>query len=238
MKSLLMILDGWGIGNNDKANAIYSTSTPHWDNILNTYPHSQLQASGENVGLPDGQMGNSEVGHLNIGAGRVVYQDLVKINNAIKDGSIRQNPEIIAAYTTAQHQGKRLHIMGLTSDGGVHSSLEHLFALLDIAKDYQLQGKTFVHCFMDGRDVPPSSGADYVRDLYALASVRCDVRLGPFDERGGRQQTIVDVHDQIKDLLRHEARGKAMDAYVAELREKATIQYKEAKHECTCGHHH
>ena len=127
-----MILDGWGIGQQTAANAIYSTSTPHWTEILNRYPHSQLQASGENVGLPDGQMGNSEVGHLNIGAGRVVYQDLVKINRACKDGSIRQNPEIVSAFSRAQEQGRRLHIMGLVSDGGVHSSLEHLFYLLDI----------------------------------------------------------------------------------------------------------
>ena len=134
-KTLLMILDGWGIGEKTTANAIYSTSTPHWNAILDTYPHSQLQASGENVGLPDGQMGNSEVGHLNIGAGRVVYQDLVKINRACKDGSIRQNPEIISAFSKAQEQGRRLHIMGLTSNGGVHSSLEHLFYLLDIAKE-------------------------------------------------------------------------------------------------------
>ncbi len=173
MKILLMILDGWGIGAKRKANAIYSTSTPHWDHILNTYPNSQLQASGENVGLPDGQMGNSEVGHLNIGAGRIVYQDLVKINNAVKDGSIRKNPEIISAFTTAQQQGKRLHIMGLTSDGGVHSSLEHLFALLDIAKEYGLQGRTFVHCFMDGRDTDPRSGIGFIDRLEQHMAQSC-----------------------------------------------------------------
>ena len=173
MKTLLMILDGWGIGEHNRSNAIYSTSTPHWSNILNTYPHSQLQASGENVGLPDGQMGNSEVGHLNIGAGRIVYQDLVKINNAIKDGSIRRNPEIISAFSTAQQQGKRLHIMGLTSDGGVHSSLEHLFALLDIAAEYNLQGKTFVHCFMDGRDTDPRSGIGFIDRLELHMTQSC-----------------------------------------------------------------
>ena len=160
-KALLMILDGWGIGEHTKANAIYSTNTPHWTALLEKYPHSQLQASGENVGLPDGQMGNSEVGHLNIGAGRIVYQDLVKINRAIKDGSIRRNPEIVAAYERAKTTGKNLHIMGLVSDGGVHSSLEHLFCLLDIAKDYGLQGRTFVHCFMDGRDTDPHSGLGF-----------------------------------------------------------------------------
>ena len=112
-KALLMILDGWGIGNKSQADAISVTPTPHWDALLAKYPHSQLQASGENVGLPDGQMGNSEVGHLNIGAGRVVYQDLVKINRSIRDNSIMQNPEIVAAYQAAQAAGKKLHLMGL-----------------------------------------------------------------------------------------------------------------------------
>ncbi len=164
-KALLMILDGWGIGEKTKANAIWSTNTPHWTALVENYPHSQLQASGENVGLPDGQMGNSEVGHLNIGAGRVVYQDLVKINRAIKDGSIRTNPEIVSAYKTTQQNGKKLHIMGLTSDGGVHSSLKHLFCLLDIAKEYGLEGRTFVHCFMDGRDTDPRSGIGFIDQL-------------------------------------------------------------------------
>ena len=128
-KALLMILDGWGIGDKGKGDVISNTPTPYLDYLNATCSHSQLQASGENVGLPDGQMGNSEVGHLNIGAGRVVYQDLVKINRACKDGSILQNPEIVSAYTYAQKTGKKLHLMGLTSDGGVHSSLDHLYQL-------------------------------------------------------------------------------------------------------------
>ncbi|MCQ2324693.1 MAG: 2,3-bisphosphoglycerate-independent phosphoglycerate mutase [Paludibacteraceae bacterium] len=164
-KALLMILDGWGIGKPEAANAIYSTPTPHWDKLLATYPHSQLQASGENVGLPDGQMGNSEVGHLNIGAGRVVYQDLVKINRACRDGSIFRNPEIVAAYENVQKSGKKLHIMGLTSNGGVHSSFDHLFYLTEIAKEYGLEGRTFVHCFMDGRDTDPKSGLGFIDQL-------------------------------------------------------------------------
>ena len=164
-KALLMILDGWGIGHKDRADAIFSTSTPHWDALLEKYPHSQLQASGENVGLPDGQMGNSEVGHLNIGAGRVVYQDLVKINRACKDGSILSNPEIQSAFGYAKQSGKALHIMGLTSDGGVHSSLDHLFFLCQIAAQYGLQGRTFIHCFMDGRDTDPHSGIGFIDSL-------------------------------------------------------------------------
>lgn len=117
-KALLMILDGWGIGNHSHADVIYNTPTPYWDYLLKTYPHSQLQASGENVGLPDGQMGNSEVGHLNIGAGRIVYQDLVKINKACADNSILQNKEIVSAFSYARDNGKNIHFMGLTSNEG------------------------------------------------------------------------------------------------------------------------
>lgn len=170
-KALLMILDGWGLGDHTKSDAISSTSTPHWDALLNKYPHSQLEACGESVGLPDGQMGNSEVGHLNIGAGRVVYQDLVKINRACKDGSIRQNTEIVDAFTKAKESGKNLHIMGLTSNGGVHSSLDHLLYLLNIAKEYGLDGRTFVHCFMDGRDTDPKSGIGFIDKLEAHMAV-------------------------------------------------------------------
>ncbi|MCM1139593.1 MAG: 2,3-bisphosphoglycerate-independent phosphoglycerate mutase [Duncaniella sp.] len=165
-KALLMILDGWGIGNHSKSDVIYSTPTPYWDYLVDTYPHSQLQASGENVGLPDGQMGNSEVGHLNIGAGRVLYQDLVKINKACKDGSILENPEIVDAFTYARDHGKAIHFMGLTSNGGVHSSLDHLFALCDIAKHYGLE-KVYIHCFMDGRDTDPRSGKGFIEELEA-----------------------------------------------------------------------
>ena len=163
-KALLMILDGWGFGNQGKGDVIFNTPTPYWDYLMSTYPHSQLQASGENVGLPDGQMGNSEVGHLNIGAGRVVYQDLVKINRACADNSILQNKEIVAAYSYAKENGKNLHLMGLTSDGGVHSSLDHLFKLIDIAGEYGIEN-TYVHCFMDGRDTDPKSGASFIGQL-------------------------------------------------------------------------
>ena len=138
-KALLIILDGWGIGKHDHANAIYNTPHPYYDYLVKTYPNSQLQASGENVGLPDGQMGNSEVGHLNIGGGRIVYQDLVKINNAIKSGSILENTEIKRAFEYCATTGQAMHFMGLTSTGGVHSSLDHLFALCDIAKKYNLK---------------------------------------------------------------------------------------------------
>jgi 2,3-bisphosphoglycerate-independent phosphoglycerate mutase len=163
-KALLMILDGWGIGNHTKSDVISSTPTPYWDSLLVQYPHSQLQASGENVGLPDGQMGNSEVGHLNIGAGRVVYQDLVKINKAIADKSILENAQIKKAFEYAQKNNAAIHFMGLTSNGGVHSSLDHLFALCDIAKHYDLT-KVYLHCFMDGRDTDPRSGKGFIAQV-------------------------------------------------------------------------
>jgi len=163
-KALLVILDGWGFGDKTKRDVIYSTEPLYWNYLLKTYPYSQLQASGENVGLPDGQMGNSEVGHLNIGAGRVVYQDLVKINIAARDNSILENPEIKSAYSYAKANNKKIHILGLVSNGGVHSSLEHLFKLTDISKMYEID-QTFIHCFMDGRDTDPKSGAGFLREL-------------------------------------------------------------------------
>ena len=159
-----MILDGWGIGKHGVGDVIYNTPTPYLDYLCAVSPHAELQASGEDVGLPDGRMGNSEVGHLNIGAGRVVYQDLVKINRACKDGSILENPGIVAAYSYARDHGKKLHLMGLTSDGGVHSSLEHLFKLIEISKTYGLKD-TYVHCFMDGRDTDPKSGAGFIQQV-------------------------------------------------------------------------
>ena len=159
-----MILDGWGIGKHDKGDVIFNTPTPYLDLLNATSPHSQLMACGEDVGLPAGQMGNSEVGHLNIGAGRIVYQDLVKINKACQTGDILKNKEIVNAYSYAQKTGKKLHIMGLTSTGGVHSSLDHMFKLLEIGKEYGLKN-VFVHCFMDGRDTDPKSGKGFIADV-------------------------------------------------------------------------
>lgn len=163
-KALLIILDGYGIGDHKKDDAIFNTSTPYMDSLTKDYPHSQLLASGEDVGLPDGQMGNSEVGHLNIGAGRVVYQDLVKINRAIADGSFKANPEIVEAFSYARDHNVPVHFMGLTSAGGVHSSLEHLYALCDTAKSYDLD-KVYIHAFMDGRDTDPKSGAGFIQEV-------------------------------------------------------------------------
>src|SRR5690554_948590 len=163
-KTILVILDGWGYGDKSKSDAIANTPTPYFDSLVTNYPNSQLQASGENVGLPDGQMGNSEVGHLNIGAGRIVYQDLVKINLAIRDNSIAQNPELVKALAYAKEQGKQVHFLGLVSKGGVHSSQEHLYKLTDLATEAGI-AKVFVHAFMDGRDTDPKSGKGYMSEL-------------------------------------------------------------------------
>ena len=165
-KVLLMILDGWGIGNHSKGDVVYTANPQYINGLTQKYPHAELHTDGENVGLPDGQMGNSEVGHLNIGAGRIVYQDLVKINRACRDNSIMQNPEVVKAFEYAKTNGVNVHFMGLVSNGGVHSSLDHLLKLLDIAKAYGIEN-TFVHCFMDGRDTDPKSGKGFIEHLTA-----------------------------------------------------------------------
>ena len=159
-----MILDGWGIGDKSKSDVIYSMRPEYINAMTAQYPHAELKTDGENVGLPEGQMGNSEVGHLNIGAGRVVYQDLVKINRACRDNSILENKEIVKAFEYAKANGVSVHFMGLVSDGGVHSSLDHLFKLCDISKHYGIDN-TFVHCFMDGRDTDPRSGKGFIAAL-------------------------------------------------------------------------
>ena len=163
-KVLLMILDGWGEGRHDYSNAIWTQGTPHIDALREKYPSGHLQACGEFVGLPDGQMGNSEVGHMNLGAGRVVYQDLVKINIACREHKLLENPEIKAAYDYVKKSGKKLHLMGLTSHGGVHSSLDHVYEFLRVAKEEGLD-KVYVHAFMDGRDTDPRSGLGFVKEL-------------------------------------------------------------------------
>ena len=165
-KVLLMILDGWGEGNHTAADVIYTVKPEYISEMTAKYPHSLLRTDGENVGLPNGQMGNSEVGHLNIGAVRVVYQDLVKINRACADNSILQNPEVVAAFEYAKANGVNVHFMGLVSDGGVHSSIDHLYKLCDISKHYGIEN-TYVHCFMDGRDTDPKSGKGFIEALEA-----------------------------------------------------------------------
>lgn len=163
-KVILLILDGWGIGNKSKSDVIFNANTPYIDSLYTKYPHSQLLTCGENVGLPDGQMGNSEVGHLNIGAGRVVYQDLVRINKAIDDNSISKNQTLVDAFNYAKDKKVAVHFIGLVSDGGVHSLDKHLYKLCDLTKDYGLD-KVYIHALTDGRDVDPRSGLGFVQQL-------------------------------------------------------------------------
>jgi 2,3-bisphosphoglycerate-independent phosphoglycerate mutase len=163
-RAILLILDGWGIGDKSESDLIFSSETPVMDKLWAEYPASRLMAAGRHVGLPDGQMGNSEVGHLNIGAGRVVYQDLVKINLAIEDDSISENPVLTDALKYARDNGKAVHFLGLVSDGGVHSSDRHLYRLCDITRDYGLN-EVYIHAFTDGRDTDPRSGYGYIKNL-------------------------------------------------------------------------
>jgi 2,3-bisphosphoglycerate-independent phosphoglycerate mutase len=170
---LLMILDGWGINRNPDHNAVALAKTPNLTGLLADYPHVEIRTSGLAVGLPDGQMGNSEVGHLNIGAGRVVYQDLTRISKAIDDGDFFRNPVLLDCIAKTRASGGRLHLAGLLSDGGVHSHNSHLYALLNLAKQQGLRD-VFVHCLLDGRDTPPQSGADYLAQLEAeMARIGC-----------------------------------------------------------------
>jgi len=161
---LLLVLDGWGIRAQRDANAIAIAGTPNMDALMREYPWTEVDTSGLSVGLPEGQMGNSEVGHTNLGAGRIVYQDLVRINRAVEDGSFFQNDALLLACRRAKAAGGALHLMGLVSDGGVHSSQEHLYACLDLARREGV-ARCFVHAFMDGRDTPPRSGVGYMRAL-------------------------------------------------------------------------
>lgn len=163
-KVLLMILDGWGIATNPAVSAIDKAKTPFIDSLFGKYPHSKLEASGLAVGLPEGQMGNSEVGHMNIGAGRVVYQDLVKINLAVKNGELNEHPVLKEAFEKAKLNKKKVHFIGLVSDGGVHAHITHLKGLCDAAKFHGLE-HVFIHAFMDGRDTDPKGGVHYLEDL-------------------------------------------------------------------------
>lgn len=162
--TVLMILDGYGLNDKTEANAVAEAKTPVMDGLMKDYPFVKGYASGLSVGLPDGQMGNSEVGHLNMGAGRIVYQDLTKITKMIQDGDFFENPELLKACKNAKDNKSALHLYGLLSDGGVHSHISHLYGLLELAKKEGLE-KVYVHCFLDGRDTPPASGKGYVEEL-------------------------------------------------------------------------
>ena len=220
----LVILDGYGIGERNDGNAIWLAKTPVMDELLKTCPNTRLSASGLDVGLPDGQMGNSEVGHTNIGAGRVVFQDLPKITNAIADGSFFQNPAYIKAMDDAKANGGALHVVGLLSAGGVHSHITHIFAILDMAKQRGLE-KVYVHCFLDGRDVNPTSGAGFVEQLAekcaALGNAKIATIQGRFwgmdrDKRWERVQKGYDAIVRGKGVMASDPVQAVKDSYAAE----------------------
>ena len=217
-KTLLMILDGWGLGNGDKSDVISQVPTPKMDRLEKQYPSSRLFASGEDVGLPHGQMGNSEVGHLNIGAGRIVFQDLVKINRAVEQNTILENETLVRAFSYARDEAKQVHFMGLLSDGGVHSLDKHLYKLCDMTGDYGIEN-VFVHAFGDGRDTDPQSGKGYMANLtnhLATSNGKVASFIGRYYamDRDKRWERVKDAYD-----LLVEGKGTAATDIVSALQE-------------------
>lgn len=213
--TMLMILDGYGINENTKANAIAMANTPVMDKLIKQNPHTQIKTSGLDVGLPEGQMGNSEVGHTNIGAGRIVYQELTRITKSVEDGDFFSIPEFSEAIENCKKHNSKLHIMGLLSDGGVHSHNRHLYALLELAKRKGFED-VYVHCFMDGRDTPPASGESYIS---ALEEKMAEKGVGKIASISGRFYAM----DRDK---RWERLKKAYDAIVNGVGEKANSAAK------------
>ena len=209
-KVLLMILDGWGIATNKAVSAIDQAKTPFINSLYTRYPHSKLEASGLAVGLPVGQMGNSEVGHMNIGAGRVVYQDLVRINKAIEEKELDNNAVLMDAFSYARKNNKRVHFMGLVSDGGVHSHINHLKGLITIASNYGVEN-LFIHAFTDGRDTDPKGGMDYLQDL-----------TGHLKKTGGKLASIIGRYYAMDRDKRWERVKLAYDLLVNGVGEKTT----------------
>ena len=200
---MLIILDGWGIATNPEVSAINSANTPFMDQSWGRYPHSKLNASGLAVGLPAGQMGNSEVGHMNIGAGRIVYQDLVKVNKAVEDGSLGRNSTLQSAFDYVKKSGKKLHFIGLVSDGGVHSHIDHIKSLCELAQNNGLSDRIRVHAFTDGRDTDPQNGIKYMTDLQQF-----------FNSRGGNLASVIGRYYAMDRDQRWERVRKAYDALV------------------------
>ena len=163
-KVILLILDGWGITQDPKVSAIFNAKTPYINSLYDSYPSSELRTDGEHVGLPEGQMGNSEVGHMNLGAGRIVYQNLAKINIAVKEGKLSKEEELLNAFKYARDHQKNVHLLGLVSNGGIHSHIDHVKGILSAANDYEVKN-VFLHAFTDGRDCDPKSGAYFIDDI-------------------------------------------------------------------------
>lgn len=217
---VLIILDGWGISEKVEGNAIRQARTPHYDRLLSQYPHSELGASGEDVGLPDNIMGNSEVGHMNLGAGRIVYQDFTRINRAIRDETFFKEKKLLKAIENVKNNNATLHVMGLVSDGGVHSHIEHLFALLKLAKENEVE--TVVHPFLDGRDVLPTSAGVYLQQLTeklrALHIGEIGTLMGRYyamdrDDRWGRTQKAYEALTGVNGLRAESAEKALQDSY-------------------------
>lgn len=217
---VIMILDGWGVSDNKLGNAILAAKTPRMDAILERYPHNTIDASGLSVGLPDGQMGNSEVGHLNIGAGRIVYQDFSRINMAIADSSFFANEDLLKAMARANERSSTLHLMGLLSDGGVHSHQDHLYALLKMAKDNGVND-VLIHLFLDGRDTPPKSGAGFIFNLSEKIE---QIGLGRIASLSGRYYAMDrdERFDRVKLAYEAIAYGKGVKAESPALAIKAS----------------
>lgn len=228
---VLMILDGFGINHADYGNAIHAAKKPNLDKYFAQYPHTQLGASGLDVGLPDGQMGNSEVGHTNIGAGRIVYQELTRITKSIQDGDFFENEALLSAVENCKKNNSSLHLMGLLSDGGVHSHIEHLYGLLELAKKHGLS-KVYVHCFMDGRDVPPTSGKEFVEQLQnkcselgvgKIASVMGRYYAMDRDNRWERVEKAYDVLVRGKGVVCEDAVQAMADSYANDVTDEFVV---------------
>ncbi len=214
-----MILDGYGISETREGNAIAAAKKPNMDKLFAAYPHSELESSGESVGLPDGQMGNSEVGHLNIGAGRIVYQDLTRISRSICEGDFFRNKVLLEAISNVKNHNSSLHLMGLLSDGGVHSHISHLYALLRLAKEQGIK-KVYIHAFLDGRDVPPKSALTYIEE----AQKKMKELGGEFAMISGRYYSM----DRDKRWDRVEKAYNAMTSGVGITSENASLAVKNA----------
>jgi 2,3-bisphosphoglycerate-independent phosphoglycerate mutase len=223
-KICLAILDGWGKGASNKSNAVYMAKTPFANFLNQNYPHAELRTDGENVGLPEGQMGNSEVGHMNIGAGRVVYQDLVRINVDIREGKLQLNKALHDAFRYAAEQKRAVHLLGLVSDGGVHSHIDHLKVLVDLANDYR-SVNTYIHAFMDGRDTDPKSGLGFIRDLQShldgktsrIASVIGRYYAMDRDKRWERVAKAYDLFVRAKGMSCSTAEEAVVKAYASNI---------------------
>jgi 2,3-bisphosphoglycerate-independent phosphoglycerate mutase len=219
-KVALIILDGWGYGRNDKSNAILAAKTPFFDSLLQQYPHSKLQASGVSVGLPAGQMGNSEVGHMNLGAGRVVYQELGRIHKAVEDKEFDENPVIKQAFNYAKENNKDVHFIGLVSDGGVHSHIKHIKGLCDVAGRFSLP-HVYIHAFLDGRDTDPNGGIKYITDLenyISNSNVKLASAIGRYyamdrDNRWERVKKAYDVMVNGEGTLTHDILKTIEESY-------------------------